>query len=54
MSARLQEFELTPDSEVNEKGDLVHVAFLAYSDPANENEALKNPKWIEAMKEELR
>ncbi|GAU30308.1 hypothetical protein TSUD_385290 [Trifolium subterraneum] len=54
MSARLQECEITQDNEVNEEGDLVHLAFLADSEPVNDSEALKSSKWREAVKEELR
>ncbi|GAU45509.1 hypothetical protein TSUD_129550 [Trifolium subterraneum] len=54
MPVRLQEYEITQDNEVNEEGDLVHLAFLADSEPVNDSEALKSSKWKEAMKEELR
>jgi hypothetical protein len=54
MPARLQDCEINADNEVNEEGDLVHLAFLADSEPVNDSEALRNPKWIEAMKEELK
>ena len=53
MPTRLQECEITLDNEVTEDGELVHLAFLAESEPVNVSEALKNPNWIKAMKEEL-
>ena len=54
MPARLQDCDIIADNEVNEGGDLVHLAFLADSEPVNDSEALKNPKWIATMKEELK
>ncbi|MCI32382.1 hypothetical protein A2U01_0053595, partial [Trifolium medium] len=33
LPARLQECELNPDSEVTDDGDLVHLAFMAESEP---------------------
>jgi hypothetical protein len=38
---------------VTEDGEPVHLAFLAESEPVNVSEALKNPNWIIAMKDEL-
>ncbi|MCI33124.1 hypothetical protein A2U01_0054340 [Trifolium medium] len=51
--ARLQECELNPNSEVTDDGDLVHLAFMAESEPVDVNSALKSEKWRCAMKEEL-
>jgi hypothetical protein len=53
MPARLLDCELNADSEVTNDGDLVHLAFMAESEPIDVNTALKNEKWINAMKEEL-
>ncbi|MCI91104.1 hypothetical protein A2U01_0112398, partial [Trifolium medium] len=53
MPARLQECEITPDGQVNDEGELVHYAFLADTEPVSMNEALNDPKWINAMTEEL-
>ncbi|MCI62810.1 retrotransposon protein, partial [Trifolium medium] len=53
MPARIQDFEITPDDQVNDDGELVHYAFLADTEPVNMTEALNNPKWISAMTEEL-
>jgi hypothetical protein len=44
MPARLQDCEVVADNEVNEEGDLVHLAFLADSEPVNDSEALRIPK----------
>lgn len=38
---------------MNNDGDFVHFALMAESEPVNEEEALSDPKWICAMKEEL-
>ncbi|GAU36961.1 hypothetical protein TSUD_57390 [Trifolium subterraneum] len=51
--ARLQECEVTSDNLVNDEGDIVHYAFLADTEPVSVIEALNNPKWIDAMTEEL-
>ncbi|MCI46293.1 hypothetical protein A2U01_0067533, partial [Trifolium medium] len=53
MPARLQECEIALDSQVNDEGELVHYAFLADTEPVSMNEALSDPKWINAMTEEL-
>ncbi|GAU23070.1 hypothetical protein TSUD_183690 [Trifolium subterraneum] len=49
----LQECEVTSDNQVNDEGDIVHYAFLADTEPVSVIEALNNPKWINAMTEEL-
>ena len=38
---------------MNNDGDFVHFALMAESESVNEEEALSDPKWICAMKEEL-
>ncbi|MCI81875.1 hypothetical protein A2U01_0103149, partial [Trifolium medium] len=53
MPARLQDCEVTSDDQVNDEGGLVHYAFLANTEPISMNEALSDPKWINAMTEEL-
>ncbi|GAU45883.1 hypothetical protein TSUD_401080, partial [Trifolium subterraneum] len=53
LPARLQECELNKDSEVTNDGDLVHLAFMAESEPIDVISALKSEKWRCAMKEEL-
>jgi len=50
---RLRDYERFQDNEVNNDGDFVHFALMAESEPVNEEEALSDPKWICAMKEEL-
>ncbi|GAU24164.1 hypothetical protein TSUD_83990 [Trifolium subterraneum] len=53
LPARLQECELNKDNEVTNDGDLVHLAFMAESEPIDVISALKSEKWRCAMKEEL-
>ncbi|GAU49301.1 hypothetical protein TSUD_367130 [Trifolium subterraneum] len=53
LPARLQECELNKDNEVTNDGDLVHLAFMAESEPIDVDNALKSEKWRCAMKEEL-
>ncbi|GAU31071.1 hypothetical protein TSUD_322080 [Trifolium subterraneum] len=53
LPARLQEYESNKDSEVINDGDLVHLAFMAESEPIDVISALKSEKWRCAMKEEL-
>ncbi|MCI61238.1 hypothetical protein A2U01_0082495, partial [Trifolium medium] len=53
MPARLQDYEVTSDDQVNDEGEIVHYAFLADTEPVSMSEALSDPKWINAMTEEL-
>ncbi|GAU43423.1 hypothetical protein TSUD_334860 [Trifolium subterraneum] len=53
LPARLQECELNKDNEVTNDGDLVHLAFMAESEPIDVISALKSEKLRCAMKEEL-
>jgi len=50
---RLRDCELFRDREINNEGDLIHFALMAESEPVNTEEALSDPKWMCAMKEEL-
>ncbi|CAJ2647569.1 unnamed protein product [Trifolium pratense] len=50
---RLQDYELNQDNQVNDDGDLVHLAFMAESEPIDVDSALRSEKWRCAMKEEL-
>jgi hypothetical protein len=52
--ARLNDYEIMTDSVVNDEGDIVHFALLAETEPVNFEEAVKNSKWLGAMKEEIR
>jgi hypothetical protein len=52
-SVRLNDHETITDDVVNDDGDLVHLAFMADSEPINWNEAIACPKWNQAMKDEL-
>jgi hypothetical protein len=38
---------------VTNEGELVHLAFMAESEPIDVSTALKNEKWVSAMKEDL-
>ncbi|GAU17221.1 hypothetical protein TSUD_324240 [Trifolium subterraneum] len=51
--ARLQDCEVTSDNQVNDEGDIMHYAFLADTELISVIEALNNPKWINAMTEEM-
>jgi hypothetical protein len=51
--ARLQECEINADNEIDDSGDLVHLAFMAESEPINVDTALRSEKWRCAMIEEL-
>jgi hypothetical protein len=53
MPTRLQEFEITPNDAITNEGYLVHLAFLVDSEPVSVSDALKHPKEINAMNEEL-
>lgn len=52
--ARLQDCEMFPNHEINNNGDIVHFALMDESKPVKMEEALKDPKWICAVKEELK
>ena len=52
--ARLNDYEIMTDSAVNDEGDVVHFTLLAEIEPVNFEEAVKNYKWLGAMKEEIR
>ena len=54
MSPSCQTCSNPGDNEVNDDGDFVHFALMAKSEPVNAEEALSYPKWICAMKEELK
>lgn len=41
------------DNKVSDNGDLVHFSLMAESEPMKTKEALSDPKWICAMKEEM-
>lgn len=53
MPARLQHYKLFLYNEVNTNGDPIHFTLMAESEPMKTEEALSDPKWICAMKEEL-
>jgi hypothetical protein len=41
------------DNQVNDEGELVHLAFMAESEPIDVDSALKSEKWRHAMQDEL-
>ena len=50
----MQDYEVTPDDEVNNDGELVHFAFFADIEPVTFVEAMQDPKWVAAMHEEMK
>ncbi|KAK2352556.1 putative mitochondrial protein [Trifolium repens] len=52
-SVRLIDHEITTDDVVNDDGDIVHLAFMADCEPINWQDAIANPKWHNAMQEEI-
>nr|KYP69348.1 Retrovirus-related Pol polyprotein from transposon TNT 1-94 [Cajanus cajan] len=51
---RLHDYDIFSESTVNSEGDLVHLALFSEIEPVSFEEAMDDPKWIEAMKDELR
>ena len=49
----LRDYEVYKDGQITEGGDLVHLALYAGAEPIDVEEALQEPQWIQAMKEEL-
>ena len=49
----LLNYELFRGNEVNDDGDFVHFSLMDEFEPVNMEDALSDPKWIYAMKEEL-
>ena len=52
-SQMLKDYEVMKDSQITNEGDIVHFALYADVEPVSFKEALKNDKWVNAMKEEL-
>ena len=50
---RLNDFEVTHDSEVTAEGDLVHFSLIAEAEPVTFDQAIQESVWLTAMKEEL-
>lgn len=48
------DYDIFPDNVVTSEGDLVHMALVADVEPIHFEEAIKNPKWVIAMMEELK
>lgn len=53
-SQMLKDYEVMKDSQITDEGDIVHLALYADAEPVSFEEALKNDKWVNAMKEELK
>lgn len=53
MPARLQDYELFLDNEVNDNDDLIHFALMDEYEPMKMEEALSDAKWICTMMEDL-
>lgn len=51
---RFQDYEMIPDTAVNSEGELIHFALLAETEPVSFEEAIEDPNWVDAMKEELK
>ena len=49
----MRDYEVYKDDQITEGGDLVHLALYAGAEPIDVEEALQEPQWIQAMKEEL-
>jgi len=49
----LRDYEVYKDYQITEGGDLVLLALYAGAEPIDVEEALQEPQWIQAMKEEL-
>ena len=52
-SKMLKNYEVI-DNQITDEGDIVHFALYADDEPMSFEEALKNDKWVNAMKEELK
>ncbi len=52
--SRLEDYEVLPDSAVNDEGELIHFALLADAEPLNYKEAIQTKVWKKAMIEEIR
>ena len=53
-SQMLKDYEVMKDSQITDEGDIVHFSLYADAEPVSFEEALKNDKWVNAMKEELK
>ncbi|XP_019438981.1 PREDICTED: uncharacterized protein LOC109344685 [Lupinus angustifolius] len=51
---RLSDYEVFSDSIINAYGDFVLMTLLVEMEPIDVEDALKQPRWIEAMEEELK
>jgi len=49
----LRDYEVYKDDQITEGGDLVHLSLYVGAEPIDVEEALQEPQWIQAMKEDL-
>ena len=54
MPIRLEDYEMFPDSAIDDDGELVHLAPMGEAEPVTFPEAIKKEVWLEAMREELK
>ncbi|GKV49915.1 hypothetical protein SLEP1_g56638 [Rubroshorea leprosula] len=50
----LQDYEVTSDDAIDDDGNLVHFAMFADLEPVFFEEAIQDPKWVNAMLEEMK
>ncbi|GKV47387.1 hypothetical protein SLEP1_g54294 [Rubroshorea leprosula] len=50
----LQDYEVTSDDAIDDDGNLVHFAMFADLEPIFFEEAIQDPKWVNAMLEEMK
>ena len=51
---RLEDYEMFPDSAIDDDDELVHLALMGKAEPVTFQEAIKKEVWLEAMREELK
>ena len=51
---RLEDYEMFPNSAIDDDGKLVHLALMGEAEPVTFPEAIKKEVWLEAMREELK
>ena len=54
MPTRLEDYEMFPDSAIDDNGELVHLTLMGEAEPVTFQEASKKDVWLEAMREELK
>ena len=54
LPTRLEDYEMFPDSAIDDDDELVHLALMGKAEPVTFQEAIKKEVWLEAMREELK